>query len=618
MAENTQKGHDIILEFVKTLPGMPGVYRMVNATGDVLYVGKAKHLKKRVTAYTQPDKHPIRIQRMIAATVTMEFITTHTEAEALLLEANLIRKLKPRYNILLRDDKSFPYILITGDHEYPQVTKHRGAKDRKGEYFGPFASGYAVNETLAVLQRAFQLRNCSDSIFSMRTRPCLQHQIKRCTAPCVARVTHEQYLAQVDMARQFLQGKSRKIQEMFAEEMQKASEALDFETAAAYRDRIRALTQIQQHQVVNVEGIGNADFHVLYQDKGQTCIQVFFFRAGQNFGNRAYFPRHEKDEKPEDILSAFIGQFYANKPVPKEIVTSHTVTGKGVIEEALRIKSGHKVSLTNPSRGPRHELIKMAAKNAKEALARRMATEASQEQIFEKLTEVFGLDGTPERIEVYDNSHIGGTNAIGAMIVATPEGFQKNSYRRFNIKSDIQPGDDYGMMREVLSRRFQALLKNESGDSYGQWPDLMLIDGGQGQLNAALKVMADLGIAEVPIAAIAKGPDRNAGRERFFMPGREPFSLESGDPILYFLQRVRDEAHRFAITTHRAKRSKALILNPLDEIPGIGGKRKKALLMHFGSAKAVAEAGVADLQKVAGISRAVAEKIYGFFHDKDG
>ncbi|MEZ0224246.1 MAG: excinuclease ABC subunit UvrC [Alphaproteobacteria bacterium] len=619
MGENdTKKGHDVILEFVKTLPGMPGVYRMISATGDVLYVGKAKHLKKRVTAYTQPGKHPVRIQRMIAATITMEFITTHTEAEALLLEANLIRKLKPRYNILLRDDKSFPHILITGDHEYPQVTKHRGAKDRKGEYFGPFASGYAVNETLAVLQRAFQLRNCSDSIFTMRTRPCLQYQIKRCTAPCVARVTHEQYLAQVDMARQFLQGKSRKIQEMFAEEMQKASEALDFETAAAYRDRIRALTQIQQHQVVNVEGIGDADFHVLYQEKGQSCIQVFFFRAGQNFGNRAYFPRHEKDEKPEDILSAFIAQFYANKPVPKEIVVSHAVTDKGVIEEALRIKSDHKVTLLNPSRGAKRELVKMAVKNAKEALARRIATEASQEQIFEKLAEVFGLDGTPERIEVYDNSHIGGTNATGAMIVATPEGFQKNSYRKFNIKSDIQPGDDYGMMREVLSRRFQALLKNESGDSYGQWPDLMLIDGGQGQLNAALKVMADLGIAEVPIAAIAKGPDRNAGRERFFMPGREPFSLESGDPILYFLQRVRDEAHRFAITTHRAKRSKALVLNPLDEIPGIGGKRKKALLMHFGSAKAVAEAGVADLQKVAGISRAVAEKIYGFFHDKDG
>ncbi|TAL40240.1 MAG: excinuclease ABC subunit UvrC [Alphaproteobacteria bacterium] len=618
MTSLRQTGAGIILEFVKTLPGMPGVYRMVSAQGDVLYVGKAKHLKKRVTAYTQPDKHPVRIQRMIAATATMEFITTHTEAEALLLEANLIRKLKPRYNILLRDDKSFPYILITGDHDYPQVTKHRGAKDHKGEYFGPFASGYAVNETLAVLQRAFQLRNCSDSIFAMRTRPCLQFQIKRCTAPCVARVTHEQYLAQVDMARQFLQGKSRKIQEKFAEEMQKASEALDFETAAAYRDRIRALTQIQQHQVVNVEGIGDADFHVLYQDKGQTCIQVFFFRAGQNFGNRAYFPRHEKDETPEDILSAFIAQFYANKPVPKEIVVSHAVTGKGVIEEALRIKSEQKVTIINPSRGPKRELVKMAVKNAKEALARRIATEASQEQIFEKLAEVFGLDGTPERIEVYDNSHIGGTNATGAMVVATPEGFQKNSYRKFNIKGDVQPGDDYGMMREVLSRRFQTLLKNESGDSYGQWPDLMLIDGGQGQLNAALKVMADLGIAEVPVAAIAKGPDRNAGRERFFMPGREPFSLESGDPILYFLQRVRDEAHRFAITTHRAKRSKALVLNPLDEIPGIGGKRKKALLMHFGSAKAVAEAGVADLQKVAGISKAVAEKIYGFFHDKDG
>ncbi len=615
---NAKKGFEVILEFVKTLPGMPGVYRMMNAQGDVLYVGKAKHLKKRVTAYTQPGKHPVRIQRMIAATATMEFITTHTEAEALLLEANLIRKLKPRYNILLRDDKSFPYILITGDHEYPQVTKHRGAKDRKGEYFGPFASGYAVNETLTVLQRGFQLRNCTDAIFGARSRPCLQFQIKRCTAPCVGRVTKEQYLAQVDMARQFLEGKSRAIQEMFASEMQKASEALDFETAAFYRDRIRALTQIQQHQVINVEGIGDADLHVLYQDKGQTCVQVFFFRAGQNFGNRAYFPKHEKEETAEDILSAFIAQFYANKPVPREIIVSHNVSGKTVIEEALRIKSGHKVAITNPVRGPRREMVNMAVKNAKEALERRLATEASQGQIFERLAEVFGLDSVPERIEVYDNSHISGSNATGAMIVATPEGFQKNSYRKFNIKSDIQPGDDYGMMREVLGRRFQAIIKAENdAGTYSQRPDLMLIDGGQGQLNAALQVMADLGISDVTIASIAKGPDRNAGRERFFMPGKEPFSLEPGDPVLYFLQRIRDEAHRFAITTHRAKRSKAISANPLDDIPGIGGKRKKALLMHFGSAKAVAEAGVADLQKVTGISRAVAEKIYGFFHEKD-
>jgi excinuclease ABC subunit C len=615
--EDKKKGFEIIAEFVKTLPGSPGVYRMINAGGDLLYVGKAKNLKKRVSAYTQPEKHPFRIQRMISATATMEFITTHTEAEALLLEANLIRKLKPRYNILLRDDKSFPYILITGDHDYPQVAKHRGSRDRKGEYFGPFASGYAVNETLAVLQRGFQLRNCSDNVFALRTRPCLQHQIKRCTAPCVGLVSREQYLEQVDMARQFLQGKSRVIQEAFVKEMQAASDRMDFETAASFRDRIKALTQIQQHQLVNVESVGDADFHVLFQDKGKSCIQVFFFRSGHNFGNRSYFPRHEKDETPEDVLSAFIAQFYANKPVPRDIVVSHNVTAKTVIEEALRVKSGHKVSVTKPARGARRELVVMAERNAKEALSRHLAAEATQEQMFERLAEVFGLEDGIERLEVFDNSHISGSNAVGAMIVATPEGFQKNSYRKFNIKSEVTPGDDYGMMREVLARRFQALLKNAEGENYGQWPDLMLIDGGAGQLSSALQAMADLGISGVALAAIAKGPDRNAGRERFFLPGREPFSLEPGDPLLYFLQRLRDEAHRFAITAHRAKRTKALAENPLDEIPGIGGKRKKALLLHFGSAKAVAEAGVSDLQKVAGISKAAAEKIYGFFHDKD-
>ena len=576
MSSSRKKGAKIIGDFVKTLPGSPGVYRMLNAKGEPLYVGKAKNLKKRVQAYTQPDKHPIRIQRMIALTATMEFTTTHTEAEALLLEANLIKKLKPRYNVLLRDDKSFPYILLTGDHDYPQVTKHRGAKERKGEYFGPFASGLAVNETLEILQRAFQLRNCSDNVFTLRTRPCLQYQIKRCTAPCVGRVSHDDYMKQVALARAFLSGKSRSIQEDFAKQMQEASENLDFETAALYRDRIRALTKIQQHQTVSVEGIDDADFHVLYRDKGQSCIQVFFFRAGQNFGNRSYFPRHEKDEEAENILSAFIAQFYANKPAPREIIVNQSVTAKNVIEEALRLKSGHRVRLVTPSRGAKKEVLAMALKNAKEALGRRIAVEAAQEKIFERLAETFSLEAPPERIEVFDNSHISGSHALGAMIVATPEGFAKNAYRKFNMKGGTRPDDDYGMMKEMLSRRFQSLLKSND-EAPAQWPDLMLIDGGKGQLGTVLQVMADLGVANVPVVAIAKGPDRNAGREKFFMEDKAPFMLEPGDPVLYFLQRLRDEAHRFAITAHRAKRSKAIVSNPLDEVPGIGAKRKKEI-----------------------------------------
>ncbi|MDF3024152.1 MAG: uvrC [Alphaproteobacteria bacterium] len=615
MNEQKRKGHETILEFVKTLPGMPGVYRMMNAAGDVLYVGKAKSLKKRVFAYTTPEKHPIRLQRMIAATATMEFTTTHTEAEALLLEANLIKKLKPRYNILLRDDKSFPFIHITGGHEYPQLAKHRGTKDKEGEYFGPYASGYAVNESLEVLQRAFQLRTCSDSIFASRTRPCLQYQIKRCSAPCVGRVSKEQYLAQVELARQFLTGKSRDIQEKFVALMQQASESMDFETAALFRDRIRVLTQIQQHQSINIDSIEDVDFHVVFQDKGQTCVQVFFFRSGQNFGTRSYFPRAEKDELAGNILFAFLAQFYTNKPVPREIIVNCDLPDKMVMEEALRMKAAHKVTIQIPSRGPKKEIVEMAAKNAREALARRIAVEASQAEVFERLAEIFGLDGPPERIEVFDNSHISGSHAVGAMIVASPDGFVKNSYRKFNIKGPVAPGDDYGMMKEVLTRRFQSLLKD--GDAQGQWPDLLLIDGGQGQLTAVQTVLTELGVQGVPVVSIAKGPDRNAGRERFFVEGRDPVSLDQGDPVLYFMQRVRDEAHRFAITTHRARRSAAISQNPLDDIPGIGGKRKKALLLHFGSAKGVAQAGVADLQKVAGISKAVAEKIYGFFHEKE-
>ncbi len=608
-------GAGVIAAFVKTLPVSPGVYRMLNATGDVLYVGKAKHLKKRVTAYTQPHKHPIRLQRMIAQTVTMEFITTETEAEALLLEATLIKKLKPRYNILLRDDKSFPYIRISA-HDYPMITKHRGARDEDGEYFGPFASGLAVNETLAVLQRAFLLRNCSDSVFALRTRPCLQYQIKRCTAPCVHKVSHSQYARQVDQARQFLQGKSRAIQDDFIREMQAASDAMDYETAAAYRDRIKALTQIQSHQRINVEGIDSADLHALYQDGGQTCVQVFFFRAGQNYGNRAYFPRHERDEAPSSILSAFIAQFYTNKPVPKDILVNADVDGKSVIEDALRLKAGHKVTISQPQRGARRELLDMAVSNAKDALARRMADAATQSELFERMADVFGFDSAPERIEIYDNSHIQGANALGAMVVATPEGFRKNAYRRYNMPVD-KAGDDFAMMREMLTRRFQSLAKAASApdeDSSVNRPDLLLIDGGLGQLNAVVQVMADMGVSDIAVVAIAKGPDRNAGRETFFIPGRDPFQLPVNDPVLYFLQRLRDEAHRFAITSHRAKRSRAISANPLDEVAGIGARRKKALLLHFGSAKAVAEAGVTDLQKVDGISRAVAEKIYAFFH----
>ncbi len=612
------KGAAIIDAFVKTLPGMPGVYRMLNTAGDVLYVGKAKNLKKRVIAYTQPEKHSIRIQRMIAATVTMEFTTTHTEAEALLLEANLIKKLKPRYNILLRDDKSFPYILITGDHDFPQVTKHRGARDRAGEYFGPFASGYAVNETLAVLHKAFLLRNCSDNVFALRTRPCLQYQIKRCTAPCVGKVSREEYAAQVDMARAFLEGRSRKIQEDFAAKMQAASDRMNFEEAAEYRDRIRALTQIQAEQTVHVDGMESADVHVIHRAGGRSCVQVFFFRAGQNFGNRAYFPRHEADEETADILAAFIAQFYTNKPIPREIVLSDGIAAKDVLAEALRSKAGHKVTLTVPQRGDKKTLVDMALKNAREALARRQATEDAQEALLEKLAAVFGLDAAPERVEVYDNSHTGGTLTLGAMIVATAEGFQKNAYRKFNAKGDFKPGDDYAMMREMLSRRFASLMKNDDIRPEAKvWPDLLLIDGGLGQLNATLQALADLGISDIPVVGVAKGPDRNAGRETFFIPGRDPFTLPPDDPALYFIQRLRDEAHRFTITSHRARRTRAISDNPLDSVPGIGAKRKKALLLHFGSAKAVAEAGIADLQKVAGISKTAAERIYHFFHESE-
>lgn len=609
MTKNIDKtGVEVIQAFVKTLPELPGVYRMLTAAGDALYIGKAKSLRKRVHSYIQMDKLSVRMQRAIAMTAQMEFTTTHTEAEALLLEANLIKRLKPRYNILLRDDKSFPYILLTA-HDFPQAVKHRGAKDTRGAYYGPFASGLAVNETIAIIQKAFMLRNCSDTVFAQRTRPCLQYHIKRCTAPCVGLVTKEQYAKQADMARDFLSGKSRKIQDYFAHEMEAASTRRDYESAALFRDRIQALTHVQSHQTVHIDKIGNVDIHAIHQEGGQSCVQVFIFRAGQNFGNRAYFPRHGQDDTPESILSAFIAQFYTSKPVPDEIIVNFDLDEADILSEALQ------TTLTSPKRGDKKELTVMATKNAREALERKRAMDATQAEILQRLANVFALDAPPSRIEVYDNSHISGTHALGVMIVAGPEGFQKTAYRKFNMDGRMAaPGDDVGMMKEMLTRRLQQLVRHDEGDATAR-PDLLLIDGGQAQLNATMQVMADLGISDIPVVAIAKGPKRNAGQERFFREGTEPTSLPPDDPVLYFLQRVRDEAHRFAITSHRTKRSRAIGQNPLDEVPGIGGKRKKALLVHFGSAKAVAEAGVSDLQKVEGVSRAMAEKIYRFFHD---
>jgi len=629
-------GVAVIEGYLRTLPQNPGVYRMISRDGDVLYVGKAKNLKRRVTSYTKLQRQPNRIRRMVSQTVGMEFVTTHTEAEALLLEANLIKRYKPRYNILLRDDKSFPSILVTSDHEFPQVVKHRGARKRKGDYFGPFASAWAVNETLTVLQRAFLLRSCTDAVFAARTRPCLLHQIKRCCAPCVGRIDQESYAALVEQAQAFLSGESRKIQSQLAERMQRASDDLDFEEAAEYRDRIRALTRVQAHQDINPGDLGTADVIGAHQAGGQTCIQVFFFRGGRNYGNRAYFPSHARDEDAAQVLEAFLGQFYAGNPPPPTILLSHRPPNADLVAEALSVRAERKVQLVVPQRGDKKNLVTHAVTNAKDALSRRLAESATQRQLLEGLADKLGLDGPPERIEVYDNSHIGGTRAVGAMIVAGPEGFMKGAYRKFNIRSSdspeaaseaetpglseapapeyVTPGDDYAMMRQVLTRRFARAQKEDPDRERGQWPDLVLIDGGAGQLTIARDVLAELGIEDVTLAAIAKGPDRNAGRERIFLPGRVPISLEPRDPVLYFLQRLRDEAHRFVIGAHRDKRSKGIAKSALDDIPGIGAKRKKALLHHFGSAAAVSTAGRADLEAVTGISKEIANKIYDWFH----
>ncbi|HMM14540.1 MAG TPA: excinuclease ABC subunit UvrC [Parvibaculum sp.] len=627
-------GADLIAEKVKLLPDSPGVYRMYGTGGDLLYVGKARSLKKRVSNYTKLTGHSNRIARMIASTVAMEFITTATETDALLLEANLIKSGKPRYNVLLRDDKSFPYILLTGDHAFPQVLKHRGSRTRKGDYFGPFASAGAVNATLNALQKAFLLRSCSDSVFESRTRPCLLYQIKRCSAPCTGEISATDYAALVEEARDFLRGRSRKTQKELAANMEAAAAALDFERAAIYRDRIRALTQVQQHQGINPHTLTEADVIAAWSEGGQTCVQVFFFRAGQNWGNRAYFPRHDKDVETEEVLDAFLAQFYEDRHPPRLVLLSHDVPGRALLAEALSIIAGRKVAVGVPRRGEKRELIDHALTNAREALGRRLAESSTQRKLLEGVAEVFGLGEAPTRIEVYDNSHISGSKPVGGMIVAGPEGFMKSQYRKFNIRSDIEPGDDYAMMREVLTRRFTRLLK-ESGEIAGEaeprpgdeteaaeaahkefpdWPDLILIDGGAGQLKVACEVLAELGIDSVAMVGVAKGPERDAGRERFFMPGRDPFMMEPRNPVLYYLQRLRDEAHRYAIGSHRARRSKAIGVNPLDDVPGVGPGRKRALLRHFGSARAVARAGLADLEAVDGISAKVARTIYDFFH----
>ncbi|GLQ06248.1 excinuclease ABC subunit UvrC [Sneathiella chinensis] len=619
-----QTGAAVISRFLKTLPSSPGVYRMIDAQENILYVGKAKNLKKRVSSYTKSVGQSTRIMRMVSLTRSMEFVSTHTEVEALLLEANLIKKLKPRYNIILRDDKSFPYILITGDHDWPQITKHRGSRSRKGEYFGPFASAGAVNETLAAFQRLFPLRSCSDSDFQNRTRPCLQYQIKRCSAPCVGRISPEDYATIVEEARAFLSGKSHAIQERLAERMQQASDDLDFEQAAVFRDRLKAMAHIQSRQSINLDNVDEADIIAAHQEGGQTCVQTFFIRSGQNLGNRAHYPAHTKEDEPADILAAFIGQFYDSRPIPRQIWVSHELKEAELLKEALSVASGHKVEITSPRRGGRREMLDHAILNAKGALARRMAENASQKRSLEAVGALFQMESPPKRIEVYDNSHISGTNQVGAMIVAGPDGFEKKAYRKFNIKDkSLAPGDDYGMMREVLTRRFSRLLREdpdrigEGSGSREQWPDIVLIDGGLGQLGAAEDVFRELGVRDVILAGIAKGPDRNAGRERFFVPGKAPFSLPEKDPTLYFLQRLRDEVHNYAITTHRAKRSSAIRRSPLDEIPGIGGKRKKALLNRFGSAKGVEQAALADLEKVEGISKTLARTIFDFFHEEN-
>ena len=644
-------GRAVIARHAKLAPSSPGVYRMIDAKGDVLYVGKAKNIRKRIIAYTRPTGYDSRIERMIAATAALEFVSTATETEALLLEANLIKRLRPRFNVLLRDDKSFPYILITADHWAPQILKHRGARTRDGNYYGPFASVWAVNRTITALQRAFLLRSCSDGFFESRTRPCLLYQIKRCSGPCTREIDFAEYGELVREANAFLSGKSQTVKALLATEMEKASTALDFERAAIYRDRLAALSAVQSHQDINPRGVEEADVFAVHQAGGFNCVQVFFFRTGQNWGNRAYFPRADRSLAAGEVLGAFLAQFYDDKPCPRCIFVSHEIEERVLLAEALSTKSGYKVEVSVPQRGEKKDLVDHALANARDALARKLAETSSQRKLLELLAETFSLPRVPRRIEVYDNSHIQGTNAVGAMIVAGPEGFQKNQYRKFNIRAvDLTPGDDFGMMREVLSRRFKRLMNDAPRDvpvapsalavagqmppaqdlapadadegvdaaEESPWPDLVVIDGGRGQLTAAQETLGALGITDIPLLAVAKGPDRDAGLETFFVPGREPFKLKPRDPVLYFVQRLRDEAHRFAVGSHRVRRRRDIREAGLQEIPGIGPTRKRALLHHFGTLKAIERAALSDLAKVPGISAETARKIYDFFHERAG
>jgi len=607
-------GAALIKDQVSRLPDTPGVYRMFGDGGEALYVGKARSLKKRVIQYAQGRFHTQRIALMVDLTRAMEFTTTRTETDALLLEINLIKQLKPRFNVLLRDDKSFPEIVIRREHPAAQLRKHRGAHSIKGDYFGPFASAWAVNRTLNTLQKAFLLRSCSDSVYESRTRPCMLHQIRRCAAPCVGLVSLEDYAGLVDQAEAFLRGKSRAVMATMSADMQAAADDLEFERAARLRDRIRALASVAQETQVNPETIEEADVFALHAEGGQACMQVFFFRAGQNWGNRAYFPRVDRTDTDAEIMAAFLGQFYEDRPIARLMLVSVAPTEVELLCEAFSLKSGRKVEIARPLRGEKRGLVDIALTNAREALGRKMAEGSAQTKLLVAVCETFGLEAPPERIEVYDNSHIMGTNAVGGMIVAGPDGFQKNQYRKFNIKStELTPGDDYGMMREVLRRRFARLAKEEEAGENPPRPDLVLLDGGAGQLAAAEEIMADLGVDDVPLVGVAKGPDRDAGLERFFLPGKPPFMLEPKSPILYYLQRLRDEAHRFAIGTHRAKRAAEMLKNPLDEIDGVGPARKKALLHAFGSARGVSRASVQDLAKVEGVSEPLAQRIHDFF-----
>jgi len=634
-------GHAAIENAVRLAPTSPGVYRMLNAASDVLYVGKAKNVRKRLSSYARVNAPlPARILRMIAATVTVEIISTSTETEALLLEANLIKQLRPRFNVQLRDDKSFPYILISGDHWAPQILKHRGAQSRPGRYFGPFASAGAVNRTITALQRAFLIRSCTDGFFESRTRPCLLYQIRRCSGPCTREIDFPGYTELVREATDFLSGRSHAVKQLLAGEMEKASTELEFETAALYRDRLAALSAIQSQQGINPRTVEEADVFAIHQEGGYSCVEVFFFRTGQNWGNRAYFPKAEKSFTPEEVLASFLAQFYDDKPPPRLVLLSHEIEESALLADALSVKAGFKVEVSTPKRGEKKELIAHALTNAREALGRKLSDTATQSRLLQGMATTLALPQVPKRIEVYDNSHIQGTNAVGAMIVAGPDGFIKNQYRKFNIKSEgLTPGDDYAMMREVLERRFKRLLKppeddaaqgklqgklqgkpgaKADDDSFPQWPDLVIIDGGRGQLNAVREIFEGLGLTQVSLMAVAKGPERDAGRETLFMPDREAIKLEPRDPVLYFIQRLRDEAHRFVIGSHRKLRKKDIREAGLQEIPGIGPSRKRALLHHFGTLKEIERASIADLGKVPGVSAESARKIFEFFHAQPG